>query len=51
MMARNYSAGDKWVSAVVGDRLGPLSYKCDLPDGRIIKRHQDQIYLQMLVLG
>ena len=41
---RNYSnRGPKWVPAEVQSQTGPLSYKCTLNDGVVVKRHQDQI--------
>ena len=42
---RNYATGNKWLPAVINKKTGPLSYRCDLPDGRIFKRHQDQLIL------
>ena len=40
---RNYSSGPKWLPAVVDTQTGPLSYRCELTGGGIVKRHQDQI--------
>ena len=36
--------GPKWTPAAITECTGPVSYKCELEDGRIIKRHQDQIH-------
>ena len=45
VMVRNYSRiGPQWSPAVVKSSTGPLSYRCDLPDGRTVKRHQDQVH-------
>ena len=40
---RNYARGPNWIPASVEERTGPLSYRCQLDDGRVVKRHQDQI--------
>ncbi|XP_029141632.1 uncharacterized protein K02A2.6-like, partial [Protobothrops mucrosquamatus] len=41
--ARNYGPGHLWVTAVVCKVSGPLSYKVALDDGRVIRRHIDQL--------
>ena len=43
VMARNYSSGPKWESAVVVERKGPLSYTVQLDSGVIWRRHIDQL--------
>ena len=40
---RNYATGPKFIPATVNERTGPVSFRCELEDGRIVKRHQDQI--------
>lgn len=45
VFVRNFAAGPKWRPAVVTQKHGPISYKCQLDDGRVIKRHQDQVIL------
>ncbi|XP_036347496.1 uncharacterized protein K02A2.6-like [Rhagoletis pomonella] len=40
---RNYSTGPKWLKGRIYSRTGPVSYKVRLEDGRVIKRHLDQI--------
>ncbi|XP_063285531.1 uncharacterized protein K02A2.6-like, partial [Pelobates fuscus] len=40
---RNYVSGPKWIPAKVLMATGPLSYKVRIPDGRILRRHVDQI--------
>ena len=48
VMAKNYSGNrkPKWTPATVIKQTGPVSYKLELPDTRIIKRHQDQIQIR-----
>ena len=47
IMIRNFGRyGEKWLPATVHRQTGPLSYECKLDDGRIIKRHQDQLQLR-----
>ena len=45
VMVRNYSTltKDRWIQAKVLKQTGPVSYKCKLPGGAIVRRHQDQI--------
>lgn len=43
VIVRNYSRGPRWIPATVSEQTGPVSYRCELEDGRIAKRHQDQI--------
>ena len=44
VMIRNYSQrGDKWIPSTIKEQTGPLSYRCVLPTGSVVKRHQDQI--------
>ena len=46
IMIRNSGRfGEKWLPATVQRQTGPLSYKCKLEDGRVVKRHQDQLQL------
>ena len=45
---RNYSTGPKWIPARVQSQTGPLSYRCQLQDGGVAKRHQDQIITRQL---
>ena len=40
---RNYNRGRPWVAGVVQSKTGPLSYTIKLEDGRVVKRHLDQI--------
>ena len=29
-------------------QTGPVSYKCELPEGKVVRRHQDQIHSHTL---
>lgn len=40
---RNYSHGPRWIPAVVVDNTGPVSYTVQTGDGRVIRRHVDQM--------
>nr|XP_047141340.1 uncharacterized protein K02A2.6-like [Hydra vulgaris] len=40
---RNYSGGEKWVSAIIVSKVGNVNYKVLTLDGRIQIRHVDQI--------
>ena len=40
---RNFSDNRKWVTGVVQSRIGPLTYLVKLQDGRLCKRHVDQM--------
>ena len=45
IMVRNYSTQSKnrWVPAKVIEQTGPVSYKCELSEGGMVRRHQDQV--------
>lgn len=43
VFARNYGRGPPWVPAVIGRATGPISYEVTLPDGRVLRRHVDQL--------
>ena len=53
IMVRNYStqSKDRWVPARVVKQTGPVSYKCELPEGNIVRRHQDQIHSRALPMS
>ena len=40
---RNYANGPIYVPGVILAATGPLSYECQLVDGRRVRRHQDQL--------
>ena len=45
VMIRNYGRhGGKWLPAQIERKIGPLTYKCKLQDGQVVKRHQDQLH-------
>jgi hypothetical protein len=41
--ARNFARGPKWLPGTVVAELGPLSYRIELVDGRVWRRHVDHI--------
>lgn len=44
VLSRDYSArADKWSDGLVVERTGPVSYKVKMTDGRVHKRHVDQL--------
>ena len=45
VLVRNCARGPKWSPAVVQKKHGPLSYRCQLEDGRLVERHQDQVII------
>ena len=48
VMIRNYGKfGAKWLPAMVVKQTGPVSYKCQLEDGRVFRRHQDQVKFRL----
>ena len=47
VMIRNYGKyGAKWLPATVVEQTGPVSYRCQLQDGRVFRRHQDQLHVR-----
>ena len=46
VLVRDYSsASPKWSPGNITEQRGPVSYKCQLDDGRAVRRHQDQLLL------
>ncbi|XP_062513311.1 uncharacterized protein K02A2.6-like [Corticium candelabrum] len=45
---KNFGQGTPWVMATVKERTGPLSFRVMLPDGRMLRRHQDHIRSRQL---
>ena len=43
MLIRNYSGSPSWIPGTVKTVLGPVSYQVELKDGRLWKRHLDQL--------
>lgn len=44
VLVRNFSYGPKWIPGDIETVTGPLSYKVMLGDGRVVRRHVDQIH-------
>nr|CAI5857137.1 unnamed protein product [Callosobruchus analis] len=40
---RAYTPGAKWIPATVVEPIGPVSYRVSTPDGKVIRRHTDQL--------
>ncbi|XP_041823137.1 uncharacterized protein K02A2.6-like [Melanotaenia boesemani] len=40
---RNYSHGPRWIPAVIDEHTGPVSYTVQTGDGRVMRRHVDQV--------
>ena len=48
IMVRNYAPrGARWLRGSVEKQTGPVSYRCRLDDGRLVKRHQDQLHTRL----
>ena len=43
VLVKNQQPGSDWISGVVNQQLGPLTYQIELSDGRMWKRHVDHI--------
>ena len=42
----NFSYGERWIPGTILEKTGPVSYKIQLLDGRITRRHQDHVRLR-----
>ena len=42
-LVRNYGSEPKWVRGRIGKQCGPVSYQVKLPDGRVWRRHIEQL--------
>ena len=42
----NYHPVPKWLPATVVEPTGPVSYRCKLQDGEIVRKHVDQVRLR-----
>ena len=40
---RNYSRGSKWVPVTIIQETGPVPVRVELEDGKVIRRHHDQL--------
>ena len=43
VMVRDYTGSHKWISGVVLKKLGPVTYQVETSQGRVMKRHIDQL--------
>ena len=46
VLTRNFSLGPKWIPGLIESVTGPVSYKVMLGDGRVVRRHVDQILVK-----
>ena len=46
VFAKNFSAGSKWIPAIISETTGPVSYKVTLQDGQLVRRHVDQVRIR-----
>ena len=44
--AKHHLEEPRWLGGVIESRLGPLSYEIILMDGRVMRRHQDDVILR-----
>ena len=45
---KNYSYGPKWIPAVIHSSSGPVSYTVIVGNGRVVKRHVDQVRARLM---
>ena len=43
LKVKNYHDDTKWIPGTVLKKLGPVTYSVDIGDGRMVKRHIDQL--------
>ena len=43
VMVRDYIGSNKWIPGIVLDKLGPVTYSVEIENGRIFKRHIEQL--------
>ena len=46
VMVRDYRGPDKWIPGIILKKLGPVTYSVEVTQGRIMKRHIDQLRLR-----
>ena len=46
VMIRDYSGSSKWIPGVILKKLGPVTYDVETTNGRIVKRHVNQLRLR-----
>lgn len=47
-MAKNFSQGPTWITGKILKKSGNAAFLVELPDGRVIRRHSDQLKLNTL---
>ena len=43
VLAKNFSSGEPWLHGKIHRKTGPVSFNVELTDGRVVKRHLDQL--------
>ena len=43
MFVKNHRQGDSWLPGEISEKLGPLSFKILMSDGRFMRCHQDHL--------
>ena len=43
MYVKNFGPGQTWMSGKITKMTGPVSFLVELDDGKIVRRHQDQL--------
>ena len=44
VLVRNYGIGSKWTNGTIKKKTGPVTYDCELDDGSVVLRHQNQLW-------
>ena len=47
-MAKNFSQGPLWITGKILKKSGAATFLVELPDGRVIRRHSDQLKANLL---
>ena len=48
VMAKNFSQGPLWITGEILKKSGAATFLIELPDGRVIRRHSDQLKANQL---
>ncbi len=40
---QNFASGEKWLSGIIVEKTGPVSFRVRLQDGRFVRRHVDHV--------
>jgi hypothetical protein len=43
VMLRDYNHSNKWINGIIVKKLGPVTYWVEMANGRLVKRHMDQL--------